>query len=155
VGPQLLPRGAGGKQLLTEHSQQRLLEGIELARPQPTAVGLALGRSGWDGNGAIRGVLRAPAQARSRQPPARRRRSISVPRWRRENAGGPEGRPEQGSGCPADAEVRQSMRPAHRTVGSADSRGALAPQKHCTDWILGGTGTGPPRSLHQRPEGVL
>ena len=36
---------------------------------------------------------------------------------------GPEGRPEQGSGCPADAAVRKSMRPAHGTVGSADSRG--------------------------------
>jgi hypothetical protein len=36
---------------------------------------------------------------------------------------GPEGRPEQGSGCPADAPVRKSMRPAHRTVCSADSRG--------------------------------
>ncbi len=36
---------------------------------------------------------------------------------------GPEGWPEQDSGCSADAAVRKSMGPAHRTVCSADSRG--------------------------------
>jgi hypothetical protein len=36
---------------------------------------------------------------------------------------GPEGRPVQGSGCPADAAVRKSMGPAHQTAGPADSTG--------------------------------
>jgi hypothetical protein len=63
VVPQLLPWGAGCKQLLTEHSQQRLLEGIELAGPQPAAVGQAFRNSGGDRGGAILGVLHAPAQA--------------------------------------------------------------------------------------------
>jgi hypothetical protein len=41
VLPQLLACGACGKQLLAHHTQQRLLEGIELARSQPPAVGQA------------------------------------------------------------------------------------------------------------------
>ncbi len=38
VLPKLLPWRAGSKRFLLEHSQQRLLEGIELARPQPATA---------------------------------------------------------------------------------------------------------------------
>jgi hypothetical protein len=158
VLPQLLACGTGGKQLPAKHSQQRLLEGIELTRPQPTAIRQALGRSGWDGNGAIRGVLHAPAQAGARQPHGGAGTAPAVHRDveggataangnRAQSAAGevetqgaqtggaaeteahgnqrvgPEGRPEQGSGCPADAAVCKSMHPVHETVGSATSRG--------------------------------
>ena len=66
--PQLLPGGAWSEQLLTQHAQQRLLERIELARPQPAAVGQARRRTGRDRGRAIEGVLHAPAQAGAGQP---------------------------------------------------------------------------------------
>jgi len=47
VLPQPLPGGTRSEQLSAQNRKQRLLEGIELARPQPAAVGQARCSAGW------------------------------------------------------------------------------------------------------------
>jgi hypothetical protein len=60
---------------------------------------------------------------------------------------------------PRRAERRKRKPMASRGLAPREglSRVQVAPrmQKHCTDWLSGGTGTGTPGSLHPRPEGVL
>lgn len=55
--PELLPCRTWSEQLLAQRSQQQLLEGIELARPQPAAVGQARRRAGRNRGRAIGGML--------------------------------------------------------------------------------------------------